>query len=110
VSVSWTGPDGQSVGPGGSPGTTTTVESDVPTVAGSPATSPSASAVSGESASVQETIAVSVLPGPMTVSPTSESIGFTPSGANGQRGSYGGDLSPITVVEPGAAWSVGPPP
>lgn len=105
VSVSWTGPDGQPVGPDGAPVTTTTIESNAPEFSDAPVTGQGASvnvpAGSGEgSASLEQTIAVSVLPGPMTVSPTAESVSFSRTGnGNGQRAPYSGDLSPITVVD-----------
>lgn len=62
VSVSWSGPDGQTVG-----ATTTTIPQTDPAV--------DAPVTSDESGgSVQQAMVVAVLPGPLTVAPTAESV------------------------------------
>jgi hypothetical protein len=99
VSVSWTGPDGQPTGPGGVPVTTTTLAdgngitvTPIPNDTGTN----SADATGDASSSVQQTLSVSILPGPLTVSPGSESVAF--SRPHGQD-SFRGDLAPVTVVD-----------
>jgi hypothetical protein len=106
VSVSWTGADGQPVGSDGAPVTTTTVASgtDNGTVSPTPSESTGVSvggASNGSSASFDQTISVSILPGPMTVSPTSESVAFsqTHDQGQGQGGPYRGSVAPVTVVD-----------
>jgi hypothetical protein len=104
VSVSWTGPDGQPVGPDGAPVTATTVASgtDNGTVSPPPSAPTGVSvagASDGASASLDQTISVSILPGPMTVSPTSESVAFSQSHGQGQGGPYRGSVAPVTVVD-----------
>jgi len=49
--------------------------------------------------SVQQTVGVSVLPGPLTVSPGSEAVGFATAGIAGRTSVYRGDLAPVTVVD-----------
>jgi len=91
VSVTTTGPDAPS--------------SDAPTAL--PTSAPQAAALvnapaasGGSDGSVQQTIAVSILPGPLTVSPATESVSLAQLRAFG-RGLplYRGQLSPVTVVD-----------
>jgi hypothetical protein len=91
VSVSWTGPDhsgGQPVGT-----TTTTIPQAGPAV--------DVLVTSDDSGgSVQQTIGVSVLPGPLTVAPATESVSLAqlhPFG--GGEPTFRGDVSTVTVVD-----------
>jgi hypothetical protein len=68
----------------------------------SPAASPSTSAPAQASASndggLSQTLAVPVLPGSLTISPTADSVTFSPQG-NGQGGAYLGTLPLVRVVD-----------
>jgi hypothetical protein len=103
VSVSWTGPDGQPTGPDGAPVTTTTLQSGhdvtITPTAGQTIGVGVSGASGASSTSVQQTISVSILPGPLTVSPGSESITFSRDHSRGQGGPYSGGLDPVTVVD-----------
>jgi len=89
VSESWTGQSGPA-GDASSPATSPAPAGDVVT--------PSVSAGSGGSAA--QTFGVSVLPGPLTVAPTTASVPLSPSLAFGHRISvYEGQLAPVTVVD-----------
>ena len=79
---------------------TTTVEQGGPDVADTPTPSDTGGvslpgASDGSSMSAGQTIAVSILPGPLTVSPSSQSIAF--SGDHG--GTDVGELAAVTVVD-----------
>jgi len=84
VTVSWSGPDGPTgTAPPGSLGA-----GDAPA-----ATAPSRG-------SVQQTIGVAVLAGPLTSSPTAPSVDLSSVAVFGHRSSfYGGALAPLTVVD-----------
>lgn len=98
--VRWTGPDGQLVGAGGAPVTTTSLghgghdATETSTARDAAGVSPAgASGVSSTSA--DQTISVSIEPGPLTVSPSSQSVVL--SGAGGATDK--GDLAAVTVVD-----------
>jgi hypothetical protein len=84
--------------------TTTTVASD--TVDGT-VSSTSSEATGGRvvggaddsSASLEQTISVSILPGPLTISPTSESVAFFHDHGHGRGGPYAGSVTSVTVVD-----------
>jgi hypothetical protein len=105
VSVQWTGADGQPVGPGGVPTTTTTETGGhsvqvAPTPSTDDALGVSVNGGTGSTdGSVQQTIGVSVLPGPLTITPSAESISFVGAHGRGNGGPLAGALSPITVVD-----------
>jgi hypothetical protein len=86
VSVTWSGPGGPDHSPSGPTSTSTTTTTATPVAA------------TGESSSVEQILSVSILPGPLTVSPTSELVALTDLRAFGHSTPfYRGDLFPITV-------------
>ncbi len=91
VSVTRSGPDTAAASPASPP--TTSAPQSGPLVGTS-------SISVGSGGSVQQTIAVSVLPGPLTVTPVNESVTLSQVSALGQRlPVYRGELSPVTVVD-----------
>ena len=90
VSVTRTGPDAPGADPANAPAAPAVHAGvvDAPVVSG------------GSDGSVQQTIGVSILPGPLTVSPATESVSLTQLSAF-DRGLpfYRGQLSPVTVVD-----------
>jgi len=91
VSVTRTGPDAPAGDPANAP---TAPAPQAGTVVDAPVVS------GGSGGSAQQTFGVSVLPGPLSVSPTTESVSLTQFRASG-RGLpfYRGLLSPVTVVD-----------
>lgn len=109
LSVQSFDPSGQPTGPGGDPlPTTTTTVPGAPSGGGADGGSLSQSASvaaspgvsEGSSLSLHQIISVSITPGPLTVSPTSEQVSFTNMGPLVHTiPLYGGDLAPVTVVD-----------
>ena len=102
VSVRWTGPDGQPVTSSGVPVTTTTVAGGTGDGTATPTTSGSAGAIVGSapgSASLDQALSVSILPGPLTVSSAAESVAFSRAHGQGKGGRDNGALAPVTVVD-----------
>ena len=91
VSVTRTGPHAQAGGPADTP---MTAAPDAGTVVGTQVVS------GGSDGSAQQAPGVSILPGPLTVSPATESVSLTQLRAFG-RGLpfYRGQLAPVTVVD-----------
>lgn len=99
VSVSYTDASGQPVGPDGSTtsGGTSSAAQDLSVPVNASAPNAGTSGNTGTSGdSLQQTIAVVIRPGPLTVTPSSESITFTRSH---DGGSLASSLSPVTVVD-----------
>lgn len=88
VSVTETDANGQPVGNTG-----------VAAAANSSAADGNAGNTGSPAASVAQTISVSVLPGPLTVTPSTESVSFTNPRGQGNGGSLTGSLSAVRVVD-----------
>lgn len=88
VSVTETDANGQPVGNTGDPAATN-----------SSAGNGNGGNTGSPAASVAQTISVSILPGPLTVTPSTESISFTNTGGQGNGAHLTGSLSAVKVVD-----------
>lgn len=71
-----------------------------PDATGGPTTKPGTTGNTGSAgASVDQTIAVSILPGSLTITPSTESISFAKTHGQGNGGPMAGSLSTVTVVD-----------
>ncbi|HEX4160850.1 MAG TPA: hypothetical protein VHZ05_00030 [Acidimicrobiales bacterium] len=91
--MSYTDGDGQAAASDGSTISTTDGSTGTTGNTGTPVdTSPSAD-------SVEQVLAVPILPGPLTVTPTGESVSFTKAHGQGNGGQLAGSLATVTVVD-----------
>ncbi len=100
VSVSYTDASGQPIGTGGTTTTTTSGDAGGTTAGADEGVSVSVNGANGNTgssgSSVDQTMEVSVLTGPLTITPASQAVSFTK--AHG-RGKGAGSLSTVTVVD-----------